>query len=180
MKKVLLLSLISIILMAGLIVLTGCETATGDIEEQGSKTETAKAVDKIEVNGVQILLNKEDKLKELSYKHSDDLKYDDYVYARYYTYANKDIYDGEFVFRIVVMYQENTTVESVIKNTTYKLDSKKTINGSEWEKYVADTGAIEYMYQKDTTVYAVMVEPHEGAIVDLNTISDAFMSNVKF
>ena len=185
MKKIVLISLILIALFIGLFILTGCDNKS----EEGSKASTSGDVqekyDEFKIYDETIELNEEKEFKKMSFmtntkklssyggdnnysiNYEDDTKGDDII-----------VDYGATVVSISIRCFEGKTVEEVMSQAPYER-TNKTVAGVDYEyfDYVSDgINGYAYAYNHDGSTYTITFE----AKIDITSLIDAFMKNVKF
>ncbi len=153
----------------GLFIITGCGN---------SSRETSK----FKVKNVSFKFDKDTQFGNFNYKNADGLEPDESKQAVYLVYENKDIYDGRFVFRISMAYSDETTLAEFLGD---RKTTKKKINGIDWQTLSIDntsndkeTTSINYVTEKNGTIYAVSILTFKEANVDTEKLAQAFMNGV--
>jgi len=184
-KRVLIILALIVVLGIGLFVLTGCgnkedsNTTNKSIEENKAKYDTFKIYDKT------LELDYERTFQKMTYmtnekymypntatnsvvlKYEDETKIDDIV----------DDY-GSSVIRVNIQYFENRSIDEVMSKAPYER-TNKTVEKYEYQYFeYTDNGAkgYTYIYNYEGSTYTITFV----AKIDISTLIDAFMKNVKF
>ena len=190
-KKILLVFLISILLIFGLLFLTGC----------GNKGETiAKDGKTYNIHGLSIKLDKDEEYDKIKYLTSSFFERKFKVTGTSYTIYkddSKDKYDlSNITFRLDVstdIMNTNSTIEkekALVKNKdTYKNieQSQKNINDIIWDYFVYDNnnGDISfkqhlYITERKVDNYYYLYKIYFSFAEDIDEFEEAFMNNIKF
>lgn len=183
-KKVLIIVALIAVLGIGLFVLTGCgnkedSKTTNNIEESKAKYDTFKIYDET------LELDYERTFQKMIYKTNNEkmypntssnsvvLKYEDDT-------KTDDIVDdyGASVVRVNIGYFENRSIDEVMSKAPYER-TNKTVGNYEYQYFeYTDNGAngYTYIYNFDGSTYTITFV----AKIDISTLIDAFMKNVKF
>ena len=168
MKKKILLSLLVIVV---LFIITGC----------GSSNPDSEAIPKqFTVGGNTIKLDQNFVFHDLSYKVGEGLSHRTTDLGDYITYENKDVYDGDFAFQIIVYYNEGKTINDVAKFVKEDKEIKE-INSIKWTTYKTTSNKIvgyAYLAEINGDLYAINITKYEEANVDLEGIATVFMKQV--
>ena len=165
MKKLLFL------LFIGLVIITGC-----------TKNTSSNIGDEITIKGINFKFDDEREFKDFIYKAPVEIEPDESKMANYLTYENKEIYDGRFVYRIVMMFQENTKLEDALKNSNVSNPSYVNYNGQKWNRYITDDDkqdAIVFVTEKNNNVYVINVLKYKEVELPLDNLSKVFMNGLK-
>ena len=120
------------------------------------------------------------------YRHkiisSLELKKDESKYSLHLEYANKDVYDGRFLYRTVLSYTNDSNLEKFFEGYERK---KVKINGITWDKAILDskvdnkaTKAVVYATEKDSVLYAVSSLTFVESGVDIEKLAEVFINGV--
>jgi len=183
-KKVLTVIALIVIFGIGLFVLTGCgnkedNKIENNIEESKTKYDTFKIYDET------LELDYERTFQKMTYKTNSEkmypntssnsvaLKYEDET-------KTEDIVDdyGASVVRVNIQYFENRSIDEVMSKAPYER-TNKTVGNYEYQYFeFTDNGAngYTYIYNFEGSTYTITFM----AKIDINTLIDAFMKNVKF
>ena len=163
---------VCLLLLISLFMITSCKGGSGVVGKKnvfklGEQTFT---------------FNQDENFKDFHYKTAEGLTSDESNYAKYLDYKNTELYDGLFVFRIVMAYKENSTFKDL---SDYPGDDKvetKTYNGIKWKFYKFDnndnTVVNSFFIEKNNNVYAINIGRYKDAEADLDALSEAFMNGV--
>ena len=176
-KKIVLFSMLTVILFTGVFVLTGC----GNNEITAGDTSDKNVANEFSVKGVSFKFDKDSTFNDLKYKNSEGLEPDESKKSCYLTYKNQDIYEGRYVFRIVMMCMENTTIEDEMSENERNNNESTKINGIDWTVFHEEsenTKVIIHATEVDNKVYAVYVQKYKDADVDIDTLADIFMNGI--
>lgn len=172
MKKIIIFSLLSVLL---LFILTGCGNNEGALNREVSINNS----NEFTVENTSFVFNVDSSFHDFIYKNAEGLEPDESKYACYLTYENKEIYNGRFVFRIVMDFQENKTLNDV---TDLPKDLKnKNINNISWKTYTSNNdkaSTIVFVTEKNNNLYVVNVMKYKDANVDINSLSNVFMNGL--
>ena len=186
MKRIIVSILIALMLIVGLIVLTGCgnNKTEGQTESNTSSNNNSNksVTNEFSIGDKTLKFDKETTFKNFNYKNAEELEPDESQQAVYLDYENKDIYDGRFVFRISLLYSDETTLKEFLQGN--KTVSKK-INGINWSTLTLnntadnkDTTSVVYATEKDGVVYIGMVQIFNESNVDAEALAEVFMNGV--
>lgn len=164
MKRKILISLILSILL-----ITGCGNSTNDNKNEGQVQDKLEA----KVENLTISLDSTGSFNDISYKYPSKATTGNVGLYNIMDYMN----DKELVFRVVMYYFENKSLDDAMTITSNKT---KTINGIEWHIYDDKTED-----GKDLTTYAYYNNKGTYSIgfihdKDINNFIDVFMNTVKF
>ena len=178
-KKIFLLGLIVIILISGLLILTGCG-AKNETKESEEQPETAVDETLVKINGLEFHLNKEASFKGLNYVIVNEFKeviHDRYVQYNYYQEDSTNL----LFYR--VFYYENQSKEKAIEDlgldSTITLTDGKTdnIEYKFYEQPRNDGGTIHfYFINKDGNTYVL----HFVSKYDIKDFEEKVIKSVKF
>lgn len=163
---------IKLLLALAFLTITGCKS---NIIVNGN-TNTFKIKD------VSFVFNEDSEFHDFNYKNSKELTQDESKYSLHLEYANKDIYDGRFVYRISLSYSDETNLEKFLDG--YKSEKVK-INGITWNKAIVknktdnkETKAIVYATEKNSTLYAVTTVEFTEANINIEKLAEVFINGV--
>lgn len=179
MKKKVLTSVLAIMLITILLTLTGC--GAKDNSSKSDKSEKESTVPEFTIGDTTFKFDQDAVFNDLKYKKAEGLESSDSTMATYMVYKNTDVYDGNFVFRIVLMYQEGKTLDESMSDFERENNEKKTVNGIEWtvfDESAQGTRVIIYATEIDNKVYAIYTQAYTEANVDVIELSEKFMSGV--
>ena len=182
-KKVFLVSLIAVLLIAGLFVLTGCKN-NNEAGEGDKNTKQAEVI----VDGVKLDLNKEGTLKNLKFKYSENMKTTNEEENHIVMKLFKDSNDESALASVVLTYRAGENVEEYIKwMRKVEADTLEsvTINGTKWYIYEytsSNTTAHVYYGQngQDTYVISFPQEGEDQKNIDIESFKTVFMNNTRF
>ena len=171
MKKILL----SLLVVVAVFTITGCgNNSSSSSSKVNSNT--------FKIKDVSFVFNQDSEFHDFKYKNSKELTLDESKYSLHLEYANKDIYDGRFVYRISLSYTDQSNLEKFLDG--YKSEKVK-INGITWNKVIVknttdnkETKAIVYATEKDSILYAVTAVEFTEANVDIDKLLEVFINNV--
>lgn len=194
MKKWITYALIIVLVVLGTFVLTGCGNTEEEEEKKESKVSTTnrttndneKQYDEFTIYDKTLKLDSEGTLKKMSFMTNKDtlslrtsgentasIAYEDD------TKADDIIVDyGATVVSIAMRCFEGKTIEEVMSQAPYERTSK-TVGGLEYQyfEYVdAGINGYCYSYYYEGSTYTITFE----AKIDITTLINAFMKNVKF
>ena len=175
MKKKLLLIIIVIV---SLITITGCKKTNSS----NTKKNNNKVSNEFKVKDVTFKFNKESTFLEYTYMNAEGLEPDESKLSNYLTYKNNDIYNGNYVFRIMMMKIEESSLEDVEKHYKDKNYERVVINDIEWITYTNKsdtTNVIVYLTEKYGNLYGTNIMKYEDCDLDLNKLAEVFMNGVK-
>lgn len=178
-KKIFLLGLIAIILVAGLLILTGCESKK---ETEENKEETIPVVDEtlVKINDLEFHLDKETSFKDVKYTIVGDFKEADFDRYIQYNFYQED--STNLLFFRIFDYGEKSN-EDAIKDLG--LDSNITFTDGKTDnieyKYYAeprdDGGTIHfYFINKDENLYVL----HFVSKYDIKDFEDKVVNSINF
>lgn len=160
--------ILGVLILVGLFIFTGC----------GNNS----VFNEFKVKDVSFVFDKEKQFGNINYKNAEGLVPDESRQAVYLQYENKDIYDGRFVFRISMAYSNETTLEKFIGDR--EITDKK-INGIIWKTVLIEatsngkeTKSLNYVTEKDGTIYAVSIASFKEANIDITKLAEVFMKGV--
>ena len=184
-KKIILVSLIILMLIAGLFVLTGCGNNENEriVENKtSSNSNSTKGVaNEFSIGDKNFKFDKETTFNDFVYKNADGLEPDESKMAVYLNYKNNDIYDGNYVFRIAMSYKENMSLDDVADQYKGKSYENKNNNGLNWITYESNNNNIDtivYMTEKNNNLYVVNIAKYEECNIDINSLAEIFMNGV--
>lgn len=188
MKKIILVGFVVIVSVFAMI---GCgKSDSGKADNGGSPNgneETTantnqKRTDEFKVGDVTFKFDKDAQFGNFNYKNADGLEPDESQQAVYLDYENKDIYDGRFVFRIGLLYSDETTLEEFLEGNAAV---PKEMNGINWSTASVnstsndkETTSVFYATEKDGVLYAGMVQVFNESNVDAEKLAEVFMNGV--
>ena len=164
-----------ILLLQVAIIVTGCSS-------NKSNTLIKKNTNTFKIKDVSFIFDQDSEFHDFKYKSSKELTKDESKYSLHLEYANKDIYDGRFVYRISLSYSDETNLEKFFDG--YKIKKVK-INGITWNKAIVknktdnkETKAIVYATEKNSTLYAVTTVEFTEANVNIEKLAEVFINGV--
>ena len=170
-KKVLIIIEIIAILSMGLFVLTGCTN-----EESRSTT------NEFSIGNEVFKFDKETTFHNFNYKNANGLEPDESKQSVYLEYVNNEIYDGRFVYRISLGFSDETTLDKFLEG---RKTTDKKINEINWKMLSIDntsnnkeTTSINYVTEKDGTIYVVSILAFKEANVDIAKLAEVFINGV--
>ena len=175
--------LISILLVIALFITVGCESKSkNQTTENNTNTSSKNNSNTFKIKDVSFVFDQDSEFHDFKYKNSKELTLDESKYSLHLEYANKDIYDGRFVYRISLAYSDETNLEKFFDG----YESKKVkINGITWHKATIknttdnkETKAIVYATEKNSTLYAVTTVEFVEANIDIEKLSQIFINGV--
>lgn len=183
MKKIILVGFVVIVSVFAMI---GCGKADNGDTPNGNEETTAntnqKITDEFKVGDVTFKFDKDAQFGNFNYKIVDGLEPDESQQAVYYDCDNKDIYDGQFVFRIGLLYSDETTLEEFLEGAT---PVSKEMNGINWSTASVNTTAddkettyVFYAAEKDGVLYVGMIQIYRESNVDAEKLAEVFMNGV--
>ena len=171
MKKKIILSLLIVVALF----VTGCESNNSNLSSKNNSNS-------FKIKDVSFVFDQDAQFHDFKYKNSKELTIDESKYSLHLEYANKDIYDGRFVYRISLSYTDQSNLEKFLDG--YKSEKVK-INGITWNKVIVknttdnkETKAIVYATEKDSILYAVTAVEFTEANVDIDKLLEVFINNV--
>ncbi|MBO4815853.1 MAG: hypothetical protein J5507_02760 [Clostridia bacterium] len=179
MKKIFLLVLVSIILISGLFILTGCESKK---EAEGNNEQPTPVVDEtlVEINGLEFHLDKETSFKDVKYTIVGDFKeanFDSYIQYYYYQEDSTNL-----LFFRIFDYGKKSNDDAI---ADLGLDSNITFTDGKTDnieyKYYAeprdDGGTIHfYFINKDGNLYVL----HFVSKYDIKDFEDKVVKSINF
>ena len=176
-KSVYLVISLAVLLVLGWVILTGC----GNNESNLSETDK-NVLNEFRIKDSVLKFNRESSFKGFSYKMADGLKTDESQQSIYLEYINNAIYDGRFVFRISMSFDNETNIKDFLEDRKGETES---INGINWTKVTVnntsnnkDTTSIIYATEKGSTLYVVSIISFNEANVNLSELSNVFINTV--
>ncbi len=178
-KKIILISLIAIVLIAGLFVLTGCgnknnENTTSNIKNSSTEKNDVAYV---EIDNDKYKLQSKSELNELHYlENYVDFNTDRVGNTKMMSFN----YEGNFSFEVRINCEEEHSYDEV-KATLSKYEEKtKEVNGItytyyEYKNNLGDT-AHYYLYEYNNKTYSIIFFLGENP----GNIEEVFMNNVRF
>lgn len=164
-----------LLVMVLLFSITGCGS-------NNSNSSQKNISNKFEVKDVSFTFDKDAEFHDYKYKTADGIVPEESQKAVYLTYRNNEIYDGLYVFRIVLSYSENTSLKDLESIPAESETQKVSINGVSWNKYVNEKSknmkVIAYFMERNNTVYVVNIGKYNDADVDVDKLADVFMNGV--
>lgn len=133
-KRIILVSLISLVLIVGVFVLTGCGS---------SKEQTADSAKQNEASTPSSSLDKEEVVNKLHFKYSSKANIKDST--------NGKIVENEY-YNIIVSHQKNKTVSELENARKFSSVGTESFNSVDWKKYSYSDSQVKstvYMYEKD-------------------------------
>lgn len=167
MKKLIL----SLLLIVALFTITGCRSSNPDSETIPKQ---------FTIGGNTIKLDQNFTFHDLDYKIGDGLTHRTTDLDDYITYVNKDVYDGDFVFQIIVYYNKGKTINDVAKFVKEDKEIKE-INGIKWTTYKTTSNKIvayAYLAEINGDLYAINITKYDASNTDLEGIATVFMKQV--
>lgn len=181
-KKVLIIIAIIAVLGIGLFVLTGCGDNETESQIESNISSNKSITNEFSIGDKTFKFDKETTFKNFTYKNAEELEPDESKHAVYLEYENKEIYDGRFVFRISLAYTDENTLNEFLEGRT---TTDKKINGTTWKTLSIDNTSnnkeitsINYVTEKDGTLYVVSILVFKEANVDITKLADVFMNGV--
>lgn len=173
MKKII---FFSIIIIVALFTITGCSSNS---TKQASKT----SFNTFKIKDVTFTFDQDTKFHNFKFKNSKELTKDESKYSLHLEYANNNIYDGRFVYRISLAYNDETNLEKFLDGYESKVVKS---NGITWHKVIIkgttdnkETKAVVYATEKNSTVYAVTAVEFTEANVDIDKLAEVFVNGVQ-
>ena len=172
MKRKVLLSLLVIV---AIFTITGCGSSS-------SSTSSKSNSNTFKIKDVSLVFDQDSEFHDFKYKNIKGIEPDESKQAVYLTYTNKDVYDGRFVFRIGMLFTNESTLKEFLAG---KKSEDKKINGIEWKKIQVEgtvdqkeTTSVIYATEKNSKVYIVNGIIFKESNVDINGLVDVFINTV--
>ena len=188
-RKTLLVSLLSVILILGLIFLTGC-VKKDEEKNQGSNQGTSQQTEsnkEITINNANIKLSNERNLKNLTFKYPDEAKFineeENHLSFKVYEDGNEE----KEIINTVITVRPGKNCEEYIKYMR-EVDASElqtqTYNGKKWYiyNYNSEKSVSKMFYCQDGEDTYVLSFPQEGDArnIDISSYIAAFMNNTRF
>ena len=180
MKKVILLGTITLILVAGLFILTGCGN-NNSVENQ--KNSSKKVSDEYSIGNTSLKFNIDKTFKDFNYKVAEGIKVNETKIENKLYYEDKSFFAGDFVFEISM---------SAINNYSFsewKYGPKEgeyetiEINGIKWNKYsvASDKYTTEnYATDANNSLYVFKISKYNDANFAIDELANVFINGVTF
>lgn len=163
--------ILSLLMLIVILIITGCTSSNPDSETIPKQ---------FTIGGNTIKLDQNFTFHDLDYKVGEGLTHRTTDLGDYISYVNKDVYDGEFVFQIIVYYNEGKTINDVAKFVKEDKEVKE-INGIKWTTYKTTSNRIEgyaYLAEINNNLYAINITKYDASNTDLEGIATVFMKQV--
>ncbi len=195
MRKVLLVCVLSVLLVMGLFIFTGCEKSenvqstnnevaapSGETEET-PKTKTSE----VTLNNVKYTFEDEGEFHDMKFKYQDDAPNfkivdngDEHRGLIFYQDGSEDV-----LFRDTLSINKGKDISFVcsMKDIEESSLKKRTFNNLEWYDYYdtkSKSATQFYYYQNGDDIYSVAFTVENGVNVDIQDFIVEFMSNISF
>ena len=171
MKKKFCLCLLTFLLVLSF---TGCDNTSSSSSRSKSNT--------FEIKDVKFTFDQDSEFHDFKYKNDKNLPKDESKQSLHLEYVNKDIYDGRFVYRIVLSFSNETNLKEFLDGHSTE---KVKINGITWDKATVsgktdnkDTTSIVYATEKNSTLYVVTIFKFTEANINTEELAEIFINGV--
>ena len=178
-NKIILIGVISLILLSGLFLLTGC--VKNENQTTTSNVSTKKALDEFTIGGTTLKFNIDKTFKVFNYKTAEQVKVNDTSIDTKLYYEDKSFYDGNFVFEISMTEINNYSFSEWTYGPKEGEYETKDINNVKWRAYTttsSDYTTKTYAAEANNSLYVFKVSKYNNANFNLDDLADVFMNGV--